>query len=446
MDIQFRRTKVGFVNLLWSVIKGQEKAVEASEKAKAYLRETLGVDIVELGEPVASREQAVRAWKLCKAEDVDALILYNGTYSTGEIAVEIIRNLDCPLALWGIGELGLESQDVSGSMIGLLPAGTFCKNINRKFSFIYGDVALQEVQEKLSVFIKAASAVAYLEEAKIAVIGVRPDGFEISDFDEFSIKAKFGTEITKLSLYSFSKFLDEIGEREIDEDMEVQKRLFSIDEKYLDESRELSRIYLALKKYTSENNIRSFAAGCWPEFRNREARPFCTANGRLCTEGIMAACEADVDGSLTMMLQYVLSGGEAPWWADFCNIHEDCLTWWHCGNAPYCNSCEKPVIDRVYEGLAQNASMRAGTATVCRLNSIRGEYTLHAGVGEVVDKGVLLKGSNMSIRMKGGNMKYVESLLYNGIPHHTGLVYGDIMAELEEFARLMDIPFIDATK
>ena len=143
-----------------------------------------------------------------------------------------------------------------------------------------------------------------------------------------------------------------------------------------------------------------------------------------------------------MMLQYVLSNGNAPWWADFCNVYEDCVTWWHCGNAPYCNSAKKPVIDRVYEGLAQNASMKDGIATACRLNSIRGEYTLHAGVGEVVDKGVLLRGSNMAIKMQGGNMNYIESLLYNGIPHHNGLVYGDIMEELKEFARLMNIPMI----
>ena len=444
MSINYRKLKVGFVNLLWTVIKGQEKAVAASNKTIQYLENELEVDVVHIGESVSNRELAKKTWKKFRAEDVDAVIFYNGTYSTGEVAVEIIRNIDCPFALWGIGELGMDSKDVSGSMIGLLPAGTFCKNIDRRFSFLYGNIDEKSVQKKLGVFIRACRAIAFLREAKIAVIGVRPDGFEISDFDEFSIKAKFGTEITKISLHSFVKIMEEIPDSEIDDDMEKQKEILSIADEYLDEARELSRVYLALKKYTGEKNIQSFAAGCWPEFRNLEFRPFCTANGRMCAEGVMASCEADVDGSLTMMLQYILSGGAAPWWADFCNIHEDCLLWWHCGNAPFCNSTEKPVIDRVYEGLAQNASMKEGTATACRLNSIRGEYTLHAGVGDVTDKGTLLRGSNMSIRMRNGNMQYVESLLFNGIPHHNGLVYGDISRELREFAWLMKIPLVEA--
>jgi L-fucose isomerase-like protein len=44
--------------------------------------------------------------------------------------------------------------------------------------------------------------------------------------------------------------------------------------------------------------------------------------------------------------------------------------------------------------------------------------------------------------MKGGNMAFVESLLNNGIPHHNGIVYGDIIEELKEFANLMNIPII----
>ena len=44
--------------------------------------------------------------------------------------------------------------------------------------------------------------------------------------------------------------------------------------------------------------------------------------------------------------------------------------------------------------------------------------------------------------MKAGNMEFVESLLNNGIPHHNGLVYGNIIEELKEFANLMRIPII----
>ncbi len=443
MSLNFRKVKVGFVNLILDFLEGQDIAIKYSNNAMDYLKNELDVEVVEYPEPLAKREQAVKAWKKFKAEDVDAVVLFNGTFSTGELTAEIIRNLDLPYALWGIGELSLKTKSFTGSMVGVMAAGTLFKNLNRHFTFIYGPIKDQKTKGNLRVFVNAVRAIAYLKEATIAVIGMRPDGFEISDFDELAIKKLFGTEITKLSLYTFSKLMKQVKEKEIDEDMRVQKKIWEIKDNDLQETRGLSKVYLALKKYVKENNIQSYAPDCWPELRDIDKTPICPANGRMNTEGIMASCECDVDGSLTLMLEHALSGS-TPWWADFVNLIEgnNTLLWWHCGNAPYNLSSRKPVIERVFDGLAQTAAMKAGVATVCRMNSISGQYTIHAGVGEVVETEPLLKGSNLSIRMSCGNMEFVESLLQNGIPHHNGLVYGNILPELQGFANLMNIPII----
>ncbi|MDZ7838208.1 MAG: hypothetical protein U5N58_09775 [Actinomycetota bacterium] len=47
---------------------------------------------------------------------------------------------------------------------------------------------------------------------------------KFSDFDELAIKQKFGTTITKVSMYEFSNIIKSITDEEIDKDMEVQKR------------------------------------------------------------------------------------------------------------------------------------------------------------------------------------------------------------------------------
>jgi len=443
MSLKFRNLRVGFANLILDFLEGQEIAVELSKKAIEYLKKYLDVDVVEYPEPLAKRAQAVKAWKKFKAEDVDAVILFNGTFSTGELTAEIIRNLDLPYALWGIQELALDKKSFTGSMVGAMAAGTLFKNLDRRFTFIYGSIKEEQAKKRLNIFINAVRGIAYLKEATIAVIGMRPDGFEISDFDELAIKKLFGTEITKLSLYTFSKIMKSISENEIDRDMEVQKNIFEINKADEKEARGLSRVYLALKKYVEENGIHSYAPDCWPELRDIDKTPICPANGRMNAEGVMASCECDVDGSLTLMLEYAITG-TSPWWADFVNYvkENDTLLWWHCGNAPYNLSEKKPVIERVFGGLSQTMSLKSGTATVCRMNSIRGEYTIHAGIGEVVESEPLLKGSNLTIKMKGGNMEFVESLLQNGIPHHNGIVYGNIIPELKEFAHLMKIPII----
>jgi len=445
MAVHFRRLKIGFVNLVSPVLAGKELAIKHSATAKEYLKKNLNTTVVDYEKPILQRAQAVEAWKKFKTEDVDAVILFNGTFSTGELTAEIIRNLDCPFALWGIGELALQSKNVSGSMIGLVAAGTLFKNMDKRFSFIYDTIENERTKRKLGIFIKGVKAISYLKEATIAVIGMRPDGFEVSDYDELAIKKLFGTEITKLSLYTLSKLMKKIDEKEIDRDMEIQKEIFDIQDKRIEEARGLSRLYLALKNFVIEHNVQSYAPDCWPELRDNDKTPICPVNGRMNVEGVMASCECDVDGSLTLMLQHALTESP-PWWADFVNIikERDALLWWHCGNAPYSLSVRKPILENVFDfgGLSQTAVLKKGTATVCRLNSMRGAFSIHAGVGEVIEAEPLLRGSNLLIEMRCGNMVFVESMLQNGIPHHNGIVYGDILDELKEFAHLMDIPII----
>jgi L-fucose isomerase-like protein len=443
MAYQFRKLKIGLINLVSPILAGRELAIKHADKAKNYLEKELNVKVVDIGKPIIQRTHAIEAWKRFKSEDVDAVILFNGTFSTGEMTGEIIRNLDCPFALWGISELALQSKNVSGSMIGLMAAGTLFKNMDKKFSFIYDTIDNKQTIKKLNTFIKAVKGISYLKEASIAIIGARPDGFQICDYDELAIKKKFGTEITKFSLYTLTKLMKNINEKEIDKDVETQKKIFTIKKKDIKQVRELSRLYLTLKNYIQENNIQSYAPDCWPELRDIDKTPICSVNGRMNVEGVMASCECDVDGSLTLMLQYILTESP-PWWADFVNIikKHDALLWWHGGNAPYNLSNNKPVLENVFDfgGLAQTAVMKKGVATICRLNSIRGSFAIHAGVGEVIEAEPLLRGSNLLIKMNCGNMEFIESMLQNGIPHHNGIVYGDISDELKEFAHLMDIP------
>jgi len=441
MPLQFRKVRIGFVNLILDFLQGQDVAVRYSTEAQEHLRSRLNAEVVEFPEPVAKREQAARAWKLFKAQDVDAVILFNGTFNTGELTAEIIRNLECPFALWGIGELALASRNFTGSMVGVMAAGALFKNFDKPFSFIYGPI--DKAQRRLEVFASAVRAIAYLREAAIGVLGMRPDGFQIAGFDELAVKQVFGTEITKISMYEFSNIIKAIDEKDIDRDMEVQKKIFDIPAKGLQEARGLSRVYLAVKKVAQERKLQSYAPDCWPELRDNDHTPICPANGRMNAEGVMASCECDVDGSLTLMMEYALAG-TTPWVADFVNLIQDndTLLFWHCGNAPHDLSNGKPKIEQVFGGPAQVHSLKAGIATVCRLNSIRGAFTMHAGIGEVVESEPLLKGSNLTIRMKGGNMKFVESLLAHGIPHHNAIVYGNYLEEMKEFARLMKIPAV----
>jgi len=443
VSVNFRKPRIGFVNLILSFLKGQKKALQLSREIVDYLEKELAVEVVEFSQPVAQRPQAKEAWMRFKAENVDAVILINGAFKTGELAAEISRNLDSPFALWGLGELALETRDFSGSMVAVMAAGTIFKNFDKEFTFIYGTIKEEEAKKRVGLFVNTARATAYLKEATIAVIGMRPDGFQIAGADELAIKKLLGTEIINVSTYTFSKIVKGINEKEVNSDIEIQKEIFDINPNDLPGIRGTSRMYLALKKMVKEKNIQAYAPECWPEFRDVDETPFCPANSRMTVQGVMASCECDIDGALTMMLGYALTGNSV-FFADFVNFIQDNNTvlFWHCGNAPYDLATSKPVCQKIFGGLSTSSVLKSGVVTVYRLNSIRGQFMLHAGTGNAIQAKPVLKGSNIFIKMNSGNREFVESLLENGIPHHNAIVYGDITEELKEFAKFMGIPIV----
>ena len=88
------------------------------------------------------------AWKLFKAENVDAVVIFNGTFSTGEVAAEIVRNIEVPYLIWGIEEFAINKHKFTGSMVGVLPQGSIFANFGRRFSFVYGGILKQKVKDK----------------------------------------------------------------------------------------------------------------------------------------------------------------------------------------------------------------------------------------------------------------------------------------------------------
>jgi L-fucose isomerase-like protein len=440
-----KKLKIGIANLMMLNIFGDEaekKARNYFDGAVKFLEDELGVEVHTNLQAVTNLDEARQTWEFFAEKRVEAIILFNGTFSLTNLMIEIIRNSNVPFVIWGFEEYLMDKKSVTGSMIGLMPAGMVFRNLDKKFSFVYGSIERREVQDQLKVLFNVIKAVVFMREAKIGLIGSRPDGFEIANYDELVIKKIFGTTLTKIDMSYYLNLIDSIDDGAAAEDVKAQKKVFDLKDTGEKEAKELSKIYLATKKIIEDNKIQCYAPQCWPELRMERQTPLCSINSRITAEGTMASCEADIDCGLTMLLFYSLTGGTSPWTADFVNYIEkkDAVLYWHCGNAPFDISDGKPLMEVVYEGPALTASTVKGVATVCRLNHFRGGFEIYAGVGEVIKSEPLLRGSNMLINMRGGNMEYIKWLLEKGVPHHNVVVYGDLGKELIEFGNILDIP------
>ncbi len=440
-----QKLKIGIANLMMLNIFGDEAeriAGEYFEGATKFLEEKLNVELFTNLKAVTNLDEARQTWEFFAEKRVEAIILFNGTFSLTNLMIEIIRNSNVPFLIWGLEEYLMNKHTVSGSMIGLMPAGTVFKNLDKKFSFVYGSITKKQVQEQLKSFFGVIKAISDMRSAKIGLIGSRPDGFEIANYDELVIKKYFGTTLTKIDMSYYLDLIDSIDEKEALEDVKNQKNIFDLHKLDDKGAMKLSKIYLATKKVVEDNKLACYAPQCWPELRMDRETPLCSINSRITAEGTMASCEADMDCALTMLLLHSLTEGKSPWTADFVNYIEDreAILYWHCGNAPFNVSDGKPLMEVVYEGPALTASLVEGEVTVARINHFRGGFGIYAAVGKAIKSPPLLKGSNILIDFQGGNMEYIRFLLDNGLPHHNVVVYGDLSRELIEFGNILDIP------
>ena len=442
----FRKLRIGFANVIMLgnfEKEAEDKAVSISNEVQNFLRNKMDIKICSYVDAITNIDEASETWKYFESNNVDAIIIFNGTFSLSNLMVEMVRNSNVPFLVWGLPEYLSERNILSGSMIGLMPSGTVFKNLRKKFSFIYGLIDEEETKGRLKIFLDTLRAIVYLKESRIGLFGSRPDGFEIAGFDELAIKRIFGTTINKVSMNEILSKVDDVKPEEITSDIKVQNSLVNVLEKDYENSKKLSQIYLGIKKIINEKKINAYAPQCWPEFRMDRKTPMCLANGRLTAEGVMASCESDMDCALTMLLLYAMTGN-TPWTADFVNLiqEKNCLLFWHCGNASYNLSKQKPKLETVFEGIAQTTSLKPGIVTVARLNHFEGNFKVFAGLGEAINSKPIFKGSNMFVQMRYGNMDFIKLMLDEGVPHHVVLVYGDVTENLKEFANLMNLEAI----
>ena len=58
MALNFRKVRIGFMNLILDFLEGQDKAVKMSKDIIAFMKKDMGLDVVEFDEPVAGGVQA----------------------------------------------------------------------------------------------------------------------------------------------------------------------------------------------------------------------------------------------------------------------------------------------------------------------------------------------------------------------------------------------------
>lgn len=440
-----KRIQVGFI----SIARPQFDTVYASSVMKDSIEgiKAQGFDVIAFGRLVMDEKDARAAKEWVQEVNPGVLVVQQGTFADASLILTISDGLKVPLLLWALREPSVKSGRLRlNSLCGLNLAAHALTGAGRPFDHAYGDPN-DKTMQRIGRFIRAGSVMAGLREANMLVVGAAPKGYYPSEFDPLYLRSIWGLNVLRVPLNEVFARASAVSPDEV---MKIRRdlecRLPNIGEIAPDAVDKSIRAYLALSGLLCETNSIACAIECWPDFMAKFGGAVCFAVGKLTEDGFPTACEADVYGALTMLLQQRLVGSP-PYLGDLVHVNDanGSLVFWHCGaGAPCLASPVEGMRAGVHPnrkvGLTLEFSLRSGPVTIARLGkSPDGNYRMFIAQGEAIESPLWFQGTSMEVRLEISPETALDSLIGQGFEHHYSIVYGDVAEELGSMCRMKEV-------
>lgn len=427
-----------------------DAAREAAEKALLELQALrwpiVGNDVL-LMDAAAAREAA----QVLHQQEPDILVILCATFSDASVAVELAERVGAPVCLWALREPGPVGERLwFNSLCGVNIASHALHRIGHEVQYIYGNPGEPNLLAPLAAFARAATTRNRLRQSRVGLVGQAPTGFYGCQFDELELARVIGTSVTQIDLegvFAKAREAEPVGvEAAIASTAKRSPSLHTLNQTHSSEVHRFGEAYVVLRDALRELNLDGLAVRCWPEFPQNFGLMPCATLGRLADDGFVCACEADMNGAVTLLLLQWMSG-TAPLLADLVAMDEQANTVsiWHCGNAPAClaREGEEPTLTvhcnrRI--GVAGNFALRPGPATLARLGVGPRGYRLLFCNGEIVDEAEnRFMGNTGVFRPAQSARRLLDTIMHEGWEHHVAVVAGHIAPELAALAQLLHI-------
>ena len=442
--------KIGFVPSHRSMFRDDDSYSMRNRTLKV-LSAMKGVEVVVPSEELTQKglvrndEDAEKTVDLFKHEKIDGLVIgamnFGDEVSALSVASAFPKHPKMVFAVKEEPEATGEARRDSFCGTLSITSGLY----RRKMPFMLAGVLLPEeprFKNAVAGFIRVCSIVQGFRGANIGLVGPRPERFETCTFNEVALIRQFGQRVVPVSSADRFHVANSLQEG----DPELQKIAREIGET-ADTSglREgvlpkIVRLECALARFAREKRLAAMGVRCWPTTFMAFGIAPCFALGRLTDQGVMSACEADVYGALSMLLQYLaVLKSSVPHFIDWTAQHpkhENLFLAWHCGNAPpshACKGCKAQVA-----GMGQGAfALKKGDVTICRLQEYDGKFKLLVTKGEVEEAESIPQTGRW---VKVDNLEKLYTVLAEeGFVHHASMIHGDYTQVLLDACKFLGI-------
>ncbi len=398
------------------------------------------------------------------AQKVDGLILCPLDFGDERSAAKVAERLRVPVLLYATKEPPA-LNDASLARV----SDSYCGNLSmasglyrRGIAFHYAGIFFPDeeaLREELDTFVRAVSVVKGMQGARIGQIGVRPATFETVGYDEVAMIRAFGQNVVHANLADVVDRATDYA----DDDPAVEQMVGAIRDSVAritvadTHLVKAAKLELALTEFWNSSRLSAMAVQCWPSIQRMMGISLCALYGRLTARGMLTACETDVLGALSMLVNYRAALSEVvPHFVDWTIQHRENPNWllaWHCGNAPACLANdpsqtalrsrtdmrgELPARDEdPMAGLAQ-FQLKPGAVTFCRLAEYGGAWKMLIARGEIVPSDEVLAGTWAWVEVPDHARLY-RTLVEEGFIHHASMIHGDQALVLQRACKFLGI-------
>lgn len=383
---------------------------------------------------------------LKEIRQADLVVVVMATFVGADMIIKIVSGMEERTILWAVPEpsVGVGRLQLN-SLCGAIMTNNALKGVSHDIPTVYGDPEEPKTRNEFSVVVAVENVVRALHSTVLGVVGQQPSGYYPSDFDELQLMRVFGVRVKRITLNEAFRYGNEVPIQEAEDAYQDARMLLTqIDQVAPSEVMQSIRAERGLRKLMAAYNLTSMCIECWPQYMTEFRGAVCWANSRLIDDGIMAGCEADVHGTLTMVIQKHLSG-HSPFFGDLVHVaNQDRLVFWHCGAAPISLAGEAPrasVHPNRRIGMTLDFSLKSGSVMVLRLHRDgQGQYSLMAIPGEAQNDPLYFSGNTVAVKPVTDANRVLSQLLEDGAEHHFSVGYDVTVEQVRELGRRFKIP------
>ena len=401
--------------------------------------------------------------RLFRDEKIDGLVIGAMTFGDEVSALAVASAFrDLPILLFGTKEGAFTSDGGrrSDSFCGTLAVSSGLHR--RKIPFLFSGIIFPEdstFKPDIENFMAVCSIIKGFIGARIGLVGPRPERFETCICNEDALLNSFNQRVAPTSLLDIMLRVEGLKDNapELKKIIGEMKKEADLSSAGADKVRTIAGLQLALKQFAAEKGLSALAVQCWTAIQQAYGISACYALGRLTDSGLMTACEVDVYGALTMLIQNLATLKTVPpHFIDWTIRHQskkNQFLSWHCGNAPPSLACRAQGIaihphSILSKQLGKERSMgtaefqlKPGVVTLCRLTELDGEFKMLVTKGEIVESTQRLRGSWSWVKVPDLDGLY-RTLVEEGFTHHASQVHGDYTAPIRDACGLLGIEVV----